>query len=361
MNPEQPDRHDQRKALYRAAKDVTYVLKLRPGLKALLDVLIDHIPNGAPRPVSPAAMQRLADKLGCEDRAIRYRIARLVRLGLVTNRCLANGRRHVQRARTGTIVHVAGIDLSPLLDTAWDWADRAADKKDAYARRARLRFQISEKRGALVRAFRGEEMPADLEALWSGLPRDIAKLGLAALEVLVDKVDRLISVTLADQKSFAGQPEECDRAYITDQGQSESCNPAMPAGKRAQEKPPRQTPRCGLEHVSLRQAVMAAPDDWRIEMERHGRSSWHILAGIAYQRARALGVSPSAWALAQNAVGTNGAAIIVMMADAKSHARGGPVRSVGGWVRRMAERAEKGTATLHRALFGLLHEEAVPC
>lgn len=106
---------------------------------------------------------------------------------------------------------------------------------------------------------------------------------------------------------------------------------------------------------------MAAPDDWRIEMEQYGRPSWHILAGIAYQRAQALGISPSAWSLAQNAVGTNGAAIIVMMADAKRQERGGPVRSVGGWVRRMAERAEKGTANLHRTLFGLLQEETIPC
>lgn len=96
-------------------------------------------------------------------------------------------------------------------------------------------------------------------------------------------------------------------------------------------------------------------------MEQYGCPSWHTLAGVAYERAKALGVSPSAWSLAQNAVGPNGAAVIVMMADAKSHERGGTIRSIGGWVRRMAERAEAGTANLHRTLFGLLHEDTTTC
>ena len=361
MKQEQPDRADQRKILYQALKDAAYVLKLRSGSKSLIDLLIGHIPNGAPSPVSPASVQLLKDKLGIEDRAIRYQIDKLVKRGLVINRCLANGRRHVQRNRAGEIVHIAGIDLSPLLDRAQEWAERAAQKQDAYTRRARLRFQISEKRGALNRAFRTEEMPSNLRKLWSELPADIASLGLDALEAIVDKVDELLSANMADRKNIAGQPEVFDRAYTTHQEQSESCNPAMPAEKQSQEAPSRQRPTCGLEHVSLRQAMMAAPDDWRIEMEQYGRPSWHTLASVAYERAKALGVSPSAWSLAQNAVGANGAAVIVMMADAKSFERGGTIRSVGGWVRRMAEKAETGTANLHRTLFGLLHEDTTTC
>ena len=363
MNRTQPDREDQRKILYRAAKDATYVLKLRPGLKALVDVLIDHIPTGAPNPVSPAAMQLLADKLGCEDRAIRYRIAKLIRLGLATNRCLANGRRHVQRDRTGAIVHIAGIDLSPLLNTAGAWADRAADKKDAYTRRARLRFQISEKRGNLARTFRGEEIPADLKALWSGLPRDIAKLDLTVLEALVEKVDRLISAIMANRKKSTVQPEKCDRAYTTDQTNSDLCNRAIPAGKREEPENRRSTKpaTCGLENVSLPQVLRAAPQDWQMEMDRYGKPSWHTFAGVASERAKRLGIDPTAWAIAQGAIGAPGAAVIVMLGDAQSVERGGKVRSVGGWVRRMAERAEGGTAHLNRTLFRLLNKETELC
>ncbi len=361
MKQEQPVRVDQRKILYQALKDAAYVLKLRSGSKSLIDLLIGHIPNGAPSPVSPASVQLLKDRLGIEDRTIRYQIDKLVKQGLVINRCLANGRRHVQRNRAGEIVHIAGIDLSPLLDRAQEWAERAAQKQDVYTRRTRLRFQISEKRGALNRAFRTEEMPAHLEKLWSNLPADIANLSLGALEAIVDKVDEMLAAITSDRKILAGQPEDFDRAYTTHQEQSDSCNPAMPAEKQSHEETWRQRPTCGLEHVSLRQAMMAAPDDWRIEMEQYGRPSWHILAGVACERAKALGVSPSAWSLAQNAVGAQGAAVIVMMADAKSSERGGTIQSVGGWVRRMAERAETGTANLHRTLFGLLHEDKIPC
>ena len=135
----------------------------------------------------------------------------------------------------------------------------------------------------------------------------------------------------------------------------------MPAGKQGREQPQRPNLTCGLEHLSLKHVMMAAPTDWQVAMEQYGQPSWHTLAGVAHERAQALEISPTAWSLAQNAVGVNGAAIIVMMADAKSRERGGPVQSVGGWVRLMAERAEAGTANLHRTLFGLLHDAETTC
>ena len=69
-------------------------------------------------------------------------------------------------------------------------------------------------------------------------------------------------------------------------------------------------------------------------------------------------MSPATWAQAQAVLGQTGAAILVLIADAGSAERGGSIRSVGGWVRRMSERAETGQAHLHRSVFGLLHREA---
>lgn len=355
LKQEQADREDQRKTLYRALKDATYVLQLRSGPKDLMELLIGHIPNGAPSPVSPASVQLLRDRLSREDRTIRYQIAKLVRLGLIHNRCLANGRRHVHRNRTGEIVHVAGIDLSPLLGRAQEWADRAAAKREDYNQRARLRFQISQKRGTLSRTFHSEEMPADLKKLWSELPRDIAKLSLGALEAIVDKVDQLISAITADRKNMAGQPEDFDRAYTTHQEQSESCKPAIHAEKRDAIQPEAPRTTCGLEHISLKQAILAAPADWQDDMALHGQGTWHGFVGTAYQRAEALGINPSVWAQAQAAIGASGAAVLVMLADANAAERGGAIRSVGGWMRRMSERVEDGDAHLHRSVYGLLH------
>ena len=364
MEQDQQDQQKQtkqQKLLFKAARDADYVMGLKSGQLRLLNLLIAHIPHDAPAPISPASGQKLKDKLPVGGRAIRYQVEKLEALGLVENKSLGNGRRHVQRDRTGRIIFIAGIDLSPLLDRASEWAEKAAQKQDAYNERARLRFEISKKRGTLNRLFRTENAPDHLRKFWSDLPANLADLGLAALKALVDKVDELVSAIMADRKNIAGEAAISDRAYTTEQEHSVSCNPTMPAEKQDEERPSRQNPTCGLEHISLKQAMMAAPPDWQVAMEQYGHPSWHALAGVAYERARALEISPTAWSLAQNAVGMNGAAIIVMMADAKSRERGGPIRSVGGWVRRMAERADAGTANLHRTLFGLLHDAKTPC
>ena len=108
-----------------------------------------------------------------------------------------------------------------------------------------------------------------------------------------------------------------------------------------------------LENVSLRQVLQAASQDWPVEMALYGQPSWQTFAGIASERARWLGIDSTGR--------PPGVAVIVMLGDAQSVKRGSQVRSVGGWVCRMAERVEEGTAHLNRTLFGLLSKEPEPC
>ncbi|PZX14190.1 replication protein C-like [Palleronia aestuarii] len=361
--PEDTDQIDVRPILYKAVRDAEYVEKISARLKSLLENLIRHVPHDAPSPISPASVEALVDKLGCKDRALRYKIATLVELGLVENRCLGNGRRHVQRNRRGVIVHIAGIDLSPLLEQADDLALKAAAKQDNYTLRAQLRYEISSKRAHLKRMLHTETLPDDLMRRWTDLPPDLAKLDLDELRTVGDKVDRLFDDITAYRQFGAGRPAISDPAYITDHIPSESCNRTIPAEKKG--KPENRQPTgpatCGLENVSLQQVLQAAPQDWQVEMALHGQPSWQTFAGVASERARWLGIDPTAWSIAQAAIGAPGAAVIVMLGDAQSLERGGKVRSVGGWVRRMAERAENGTAHLNRTLFGLLNKETELC
>lgn len=125
--------------------------------------------------------------------------------------------------------------------------------------------------------------------------------------------------------------------------------------------PPTQTPKCGMEHISLPMALKAAPAEWHVGMELYGRADWMAFVNVGYERAMALGINPSAWAQAQAAIGKVGAALLVMIADADGYERGGKIRNAGAWVRRMSERAELGTAQLHRSVFGLLHREHATC
>ncbi|WP_299820648.1 replication initiation protein RepC [uncultured Jannaschia sp.] len=356
--------HEVRKAvLFKAARDAIYVGKIRGNLKNLLDTLIGHIPNDAPKPICPASAQFLGNKLGCKGRTLRDQIARLGKVGIVENLCLDNGRRYVERDRTGRIIDIAGIDLSPLYDQADELAYEAARKQDAYNDRLQLGRQVSRKRGIVRRILGAEQLPADLASIWTELPRRLEGLGIEALRLVVDKVDRIIAAISPNRQIDAARPADPGQQYITDQTNSDPCNQAIPAGKKEEpeNRQPTKPATCGLENVSLPQVLRAAPQDWQVEMNLYGQPSWYTFAGVASERAKRLGIDPTAWAIAQGAIGAPGAAVIVMLGDAQSVERGGKVRSVGGWVRRMAERAEDGTAHLNRTLFGLLNKEAEPC
>ena len=361
--------------LHGALEDAARALGLRDAVRLTGALLINRIPRDAPAPVSPARVTGLAAERGCSERTIRSHIQVLVDAGLAANRCLDGGRRRCLRGLGGQLHEVYGIDLSPLIERRGEMARRAAALAADRLERDKLRYEISRFRRVIRMILAEGGASEDQREAWASLPRRVAHLGLAALAALMERVGRLhCSLTEGAQaeeppandpqgrKFGAARPEENCRPYTTHQNSSEGCNPPMAAMRTGEPEPEGASiaTRCGLGHVTLRMAYQAAPEDWRASMEEHyGRPSWHALVGTAYERAQALGVSPATWAQAQAVLGQTGAAILILIADAGSAERGGPIRSVGGWVRRMSERAETGQAHLHRSVFGLLHRGAV--
>ena len=374
MNLIQPDgtnapsrRRRELAGLHAALRNAEIVLKLTPELSVTAAALVNRIPREALTPISPASVQSLADEFNCHRDTISDRITRLIKLGLAENRCMDGGRRRCLRDRRGEIVEVYGIDFTPLVERADELARQAAEIRNARIEHTRLRCEISRIRGSMRHLIRHHADP-DQRGIWAGLPKRLAHLPLTTLRQVIKVVTEL-KTALAEQaqtvRCAEPEPNQCgeiDRQYITEQGLSESCNPAMPAENEAtcgQDRTQQVQPTCGLEHVTFDMALEVAPNEWRMMMERHGRPSWHSLTSVAYERMRSLDVHPSAWAQAQAALGRAGAALLILLADAQSQERGGPIRSPGGWVRRMSDRAENGTAHLHRTVFGLLHRTEV--
>ncbi len=342
-------------------------MELKPSLFRTAELLVNGIPRGAPHPTSPSEVNGLAKTLGIKDGSLTYRINRLIEFGLVENRCLANGRRHCLRDRNGRIIEIYGISFEPMMRRAAELAERADAVRAAHTEHTRLRHDISRLRrgmGHLVAAF-GD---AGIVTTWASLPARLTKLTIAELQRVIAVVKNL-KADLTRRKNggdrseiFEDRPSNFDAQYTTEQDLSDSCNPTIPAENKkdcGQNSAQQDQPKSGLEHVTLDMILKIAPEDWHVAMGMHGRPSLHNLVGTAYQRAQALDVSPSAWAQAQSALGPVGAAVLVLLADAQSQDRGGRVRCPGGWVRRMSERAENGTAYLHRTVFGLLPQEKV--
>lgn len=113
------------------------------------------------------------------------------------------------------------------------------------------------------------------------------------------------------------------------------------------------------EPVNLNQSPVAALDDvanavapvlaeWGLDRPR----SWQDLTNLTPQMCRIAGISDDARRSAMLAMGANAAATAIAITLQKQHDRS--VRSPGGYLRAMTDRAVSGTLHLHKSVFGLI-------
>ena len=110
--------------------------------------------------------------------------------------------------------------------------------------------------------------------------------------------------------------------------------------------------RGGLRGYPLGMVLEACPDI--IDYARHGISSWHELMSAAALVRPMLGISPSAWDDAVGAMGEEQAAVLVAAILQKGEA----VRSPGGYLRNLTERARAGQFSLGPVLMALMRTRA---
>lgn len=365
--------------LHRALRDAVKVCGLSDTIAATAAAFICFIPSGAPAPVSPVQVQRLADDRGLDARTIRNHIARLIEAGIVSNVCKDGGGRGFVRSADGTIVSIHGISFAPLLADAARLAEKAAELNALATDKARLRAQISALRRRIKRRFEMVEPSSRDLAMYERFPRRVAHMELAELESvwgrLQDFLEALLQADDAEDglaEPASGYVEKSDRSEIPGRQYNNTTGPNEIRGNRPAIQIARQSSGngalsdrdrqelCGLEHIHLKMALQAAPEEWQASLVRFGRPSWASLATIAYEQAPRLGINRTALALAHTAIGKPGMALLVLIADANRVERGGTIRSPGAWVRRMAERAETGEAHLHRSIFGILNRDRGP-
>jgi replication initiation protein RepC len=359
-----------RTRLYRALRAAAHVHALPDAVARTAERLIDFIPQDAPEPVSPVAVQRLADLRGCDPRTIRAHVARLINIGLCADRRRDGGGRAIVRGPDGAIVMLFGVSFAPLLANADRLEAEAAALDRLAADKARLRGEISRLRRQL-RLRLAADTDATHAAAFAALPRRIAHLERPALEALLARVAAILSAFDAAAETplldaaeriaaTVDTPvDESDRSedfrrpsYMTTDPTDDPCHPAETgaSGQRGARDPH------GLDHVTLAMAQTILPADWKADAGP--RPDWRALVEAAWTRAPLIGIGQDAWALAAGALGRQGAALLVLLADADAAGRGGRIRNPGGWVRRMAERAEEGPLSLHRNVHGLIARQA---
>ncbi|PJN95515.1 hypothetical protein CNY89_08035 [Amaricoccus sp. HAR-UPW-R2A-40] len=318
--------------------------------------LLRYVPRDAVEPISPARVQDLAEERGCDPRTIRAHVRRLEAHGLVVDRSAGGGRRMIQRRR-GRLVVLQGVDFSPMLAAADAFAIAAIEAEAERDERRRLAARVSALKRHLRNVIADQEEGGVADRAASALRacparhRGLSLRELAALAARLDVAVRLLN-SIEDSAGsrifLSDRSDEKIRHNTTEKDENLVCRAQVADRPVAADR---------LELVSLAKLLPALPFDWRVRVERDGPVTWPNLIGTACERGGEIDVTKAIWAEAQSALGPEGAAVLVLLADADSVDRGGSIRCPAAWVRAMVVRAGIEPLCLSQNLLRLRRRE----
>ncbi len=364
----EPDKSVDKWKLYRALCEARPRLGVTDRALAVMNALLSFYPknelsedNGLV--VFPSNAQLSLRAHGMAEQTIRRHLAVLVEAGLLARKDSANGKRYARRDRSGTIDEAFGFSLAPLLARAED-IERLADEVIA----ERLQLQRMRERlticcrdvSKLVETALEAGVKGDWEAIHlhtisrlKALPRKLIASQLVEtldeMELLREEAVNQLEIQIKSQK-ISGNPYQIER-HIQNSN-PESITELEPLSEKEQGENPVKEPQGQREPIKafpLGMVLNACPE---ITMYGPGGaiSNWRELMTAAVVVRSMLGVSPSAYQSACEALGPeNAAAVMACILE-----RGGQINSAGGYLRDLTRRAEKGEFSLGPMLMALM-------
>ncbi|NTF72582.1 plasmid replication protein RepC [Rhizobium rhizogenes] len=354
--------------VFRDASAAMELLGIQSNSLAVLDALLSFHPETELRQeaqliVFPSNAQLALRAHGMAGATLRRHIAMLVESGLIVRKDSANGKRYARKDGAGQIERAFGFDLSPLLARSEELAMMAqqvmADR--AAFRMAKESLTICRRD---VRKLITAAMEEGAEGDWQ-----------AVEEVYVELVGRIPRApTLADVESVLEemwmlQEEIINRLEIRDNSENNSTNAAQseqhiqnskpeslnelePRSEKEQGAKPSEIDRARSEPIKafpLGMILKACPT-----IGNYGPSgavaSWRDLMSAAVVVRSMLGVSPSAYQDACEAMGPeNAAAAMACILE-----RANFINSPGGYLRDLTRRSELGKFSLGPMIMALL-------
>ena len=346
------------------------------------------------RPIVYQSLARTALDLGVSERQIQKLETALFQLGVIGFHDSGNHKRYGQRdPQTGRILFAYGVDLSPLValrpaleaklqekqlyDAAW-----LETKRQVSWYRRQLRAHLAEWGQGAGTATDLAQFELDYAEIAFHLRTHIP---LADLRTLLARHKGLHSRLLAAmgvetaaasqqaQQSSSGETaRECSsRSERTDvhyksttqqsSDKSESSSPTDQGFQKSVVEPTEPADlilATGLQHLTLKQAVVASSDRLRGHLPLASRPlNWNDLVEAAYQVRRELHVSQQSWGEACQLLGRIGAAVCVIVADRAALRADDPVRMPAAYFRGMVNKARSGELRLQASLCGLIESQ----
>jgi replication initiation protein RepC len=367
-----------------ALKQAAQPLGLSPRLRDAVDVLFafsapqDWQPGA--RPIVWPSNRKLEATLGLARRQVQNVLNALIRVNLITPVDSPTGRRWGHRdAKTGKIIEAYGFDLSPIGLRHAEFVAVAARAAAEERKRAALRRRLTIARKAiqqiaetaiehrltdrnwhywlaealtLVLTIRDNLPPNQLQAVVAELDQRRTD-GEAALRAAFDSVQNAPAGAIeCTPMTTTTQPEADNSA--TGNGASEEpsngradslASPDPVSPKRSHQDLPAVTPKFVLNvSPELRPYIFTASPSWADIVEAAN--------GLRQQ----LGISRPAWIDACQVMGRYQAATAVAVIAAKHET----IRSPGGYLRGMTNRALNGELHLSNSLWSLARRERAP-
>jgi replication initiation protein RepC len=311
--------------------------------------------------VFPSNQQLMLRAHGMPASTLRRHLAVLVDAGLIIRRDSPNGKRYARKGRGGEIELAFGFDLSPLVARAEEIESLAAEI-EAQARALKLvRERITLCRRDIAKMIatgveegvsaRGEgqggadwrEIHRAFRAIVEQIPRTATVEELEpiaeTLSQLADDVLNLLRNHVNAENPSANESQSERHIQNSNPDSLIESEPRFQQSRVESVEPKLPTPR-GAETYPLGMVLEACPD---IADYAKGRiSNWRDLLAAAAVVRSMLGISPSAWADAQAAMGEVQAATVVACILERSAA----IHSAGGYLRELTRKAEAGEFSL---------------
>ncbi|MBW8285240.1 MAG: replication initiation protein RepC [Rhizobium sp.] len=354
--------------VYRSACEARTMLGLRDRALAVLNALLSFYPEqelseDSNLVVFPSNAQLAIRANGIAGTTLRENLALLVQAGLIQRNDSPNGKRYARKGNDGGIETAYGFSLAPLLARAEELAIMAHQVAEESRRLRVIKERITIKRRdirKLITAAMEEGAAGNWQAVEDALVTTIARIKTAkttpALEACLDELTLLseeainmLEIQLIPRKTDANGDEI--RHHIQNSN-TESLNELEPSSGNEQGERLAAKPRPAAQPIKafpLGMVLRACP---QIADYAPGGSisHWRELMTAAVVVRSMLGVSPSAYQDACEAMGPENAAV----AMACVLERAGHINSPGGYLRDLTRRSERGEFSLGPMLMALL-------
>ncbi|UGY20929.1 replication initiation protein RepC (plasmid) [Bradyrhizobium septentrionale] len=315
--------------------------------------------------VWPSNVQLMARANGMPATTLRRHIAVLVDCGLVVRRDSPNGKRFARKGRSGEIEQAYGFDLSPIVARAEEFKDLAeavgAEKKAFRVAKERLTL-LRRDIVKLIEAGIEEGVPGNWGRVQQNYQTIIGRLPRSAPRQLLDDVCMDLHALYADIRA---ELETFTKSQNPDANESHSgrhiqnSNPD-PNFESEYSLPKQVEASCTVEETDnvrslpkrelpLGIVLDACPN--LLELVRGGEiRHWRDFLAAAEIARPLLGISPSAWREAREAMGEQHAAITL----AAIYQRADQINSAGGYLRSLTDRARDGKFSTWPTVMALL-------